>query len=319
MLQTGGHKVFLGGNIGVPPLDLLRQGINSEDYVVLELANFQLIDLQHSPHIAVCLLVEPEHLDWHTDVDEYYEAKTHLFRHQTSEDIAIYYAENDNSKRIASTGPGKLIPYFEQPGAAVAGNHITIDGRPIIRLSELKLIGKHNYQNVCAAVTAVWQVMPDLEPITETLREFSGLAFRLELIRKVNDISYFDDSFGSAPTATIAAIEAIEGNKVLIIGGKDRGLDLTELAETIQRNQENITKVILIGQSRERIGQELNKAGFSNYDLCESKEMTKIVELAASIANPNDSVILSPGFPSFDMFKNFEDRGVQFNEAVNSL
>jgi UDP-N-acetylmuramoylalanine--D-glutamate ligase len=319
LLEELGFTVHLGGNIGIPPLDLLKNNISEDDWVVLELANFQLIDLKHSPNIGLCLMVEPEHLDWHTDVDEYYDAKTNMFRSQTVHDLAIYYAANDNSKRIASTGGAKTIPYYAAPGAVVAGDHIAIDGQPIIRVKELQLLGKHNYQNVCAAVTAVWQIQPDAHTFTKVLREFKGLPFRLEFRQKVNDVSYYDDSFASAPPATIAAIEAIRSHKVLIVGGKDRGLDLNELASVIKDHESFIRGVVLIGESAKRVAEALDTAQFNNYSISEDKDMLAIVRSASKLAQAGDSVVLSPGFPSFDMFKDFEDRGNQFNEAVGSL
>lgn len=320
MLETCGFRVHLGGNIGVPPLDLLSEEIKAEDWVVLELSSFQLIDLKQSPFIAVCLIIDPEHLDWHQDVDEYYRAKTELFRHQSSKDIAIYYAKSDNSKRIASTSGGKLLPYYEVPGALVAGNHITIDGIPIIRLGELKLLGKHNWQNICAAITVVWQIDQDSEAMARVLRDFSGLPFRIELIKQVNGIKYYDDSFASAPTSTIAAIEAIRSPKVLILGGKDRGLNLDNLAYVLKEHDKDIIKVLAIGEAANRIVYELDKNNYGNVEVIKSPTtMKEIVKRASELAKDGDSVILSPGFPSFDMFKDFEDRGVQFNEAVNSL
>ncbi|HEY4963797.1 MAG TPA: UDP-N-acetylmuramoyl-L-alanine--D-glutamate ligase [Candidatus Saccharimonadales bacterium] len=319
MLEANGKRVHLGGNIGVPPLDLLDSDITEQDWVVLELANFQLIDLKYSPHISLCLMVEPEHLDWHIDVDEYYEAKTLLFRTQSPKDIAVYFADNENSVRIAFTGAAKKIPYFKAPGAMVAGNHIVIDGEPVIRLSELKMIGRHNYQNACAAVTAVWQICPDVGPIAQVLRDFSGLPFRLEFRQQVDDISFFNDSYASAPAATIAAISAIKSPKVLIIGGKDRGLDLNDLVEAIIENQETIKDIVLIGESANRVSEELTNASYDNFTVNESTDIKDIVIQAKSMATAGDSVVLSPGFPSFDMFKNFEDRGLKFNDAVSSL
>ncbi len=318
LLEANGFRVHLGGNIGIPPLDLLREQIKAEDYVVLELANFQLIDLKYSPHIGVCLLVEPEHLDWHSDLDEYYRAKTQLFRYQTSEDIAIYYSLNENSKRIASTGGAKLIPYFKPPGALVAGNHITIDGIPVIRISEIKLIGSHNLQNICAALTVLWQIRPNPETAATVLREFSGLPFRIEFRKEVRGVKYYNDSFSSAPTATIAVIDAIKGPKILIIGGKDRGLDLYPLISKIKESQ-SIKKVLLIGEAKDRIKTEMEKNKFSNFEIINENNMDDIVKKISSMVDNGDNVILSPGFPSFDMFKNFEDRGIKFNEAVENL
>ncbi len=319
ILEASGARVHLGGNIGIPPLDLLREDIKEEDWVVLELANFQLIDLKTSPKIAVCLIIEPEHLDWHRDVDEYYNSKTELFRHQGNEDIAIYYGPNINSKRIASTSPGKMIPYYEPPGAMVAGSHIAIDGIPVIRLGELKLLGQHNWQNVCAAVTVVWQINQDVEAISSVLRDFSGLPYRLEFIREVNGVKYYNDSFASAPTATVAAVEAITTPKVLIVGGKDRGINLDGLVSAFKNHMEDIRKILVIGEAAERIKTDLDRASFNNVEVINSKRMKDIVGRTTQLAHKGDSVVLSPGFPSFDMFKNFEDRGQKFNEAVNSL
>ena len=319
MLQAMNKRVHLGGNFGVPPLDLLRENIGPDDYVVLELANFQLIDLKYSPHLGVCLLFEPEHLDWHTDVNEYFIAKTNLFKNQKSQDIAIYYALNENSKRIASTGAGRLIPYYKSPGAFVAGNHIVMDGLPIIALSEIKLLGKHNWQNICAAITAVWQIEKDTSAIASVLREFGGLPFRIEFRKEINGVKYYNDSFSTAPTATIAAINAIVGEKLLIIGGHDRGLDLSTFANEIKKKEAEIKKVIIIGESRNRMAENLDKVHFSNYLINDSPNLTEIVFKASEIAKSGDSVIFSPGFASFDMFKNFEDRGNKFNQALLSL
>ncbi len=319
ILEDMGHKVHLGGNIGIPPLDLLKAGIKEDDWVVLELANFQLIDLKYSPHIAICLIVEPEHLDWHKDLKEYYGSKAELFKHQSKKDIAIFYSDRATSREIAANSPGRLIPYFKTPGALVSGNHIVIDGKPIIRTSELKLLGEHNWQNICAAVTAVWQIDRNIESISHTLSRFSGLPFRIELRKEVKGISYYNDSFSSAPTAAIAAIDTIKEPKVLILGGKDRGIDLCDLIDKIEENSKTIRKIILIGEAKGRIEENLKEKGFSNYIVSDAKSMKEIVALATDNAKSGDSVVLSPGFPSFDMFKNFEDRGIKFNQEVEKL
>ncbi|HEY1645333.1 MAG TPA: cyanophycin synthetase, partial [Candidatus Saccharimonadales bacterium] len=210
-------------------------------------------------------------------------------------------------------------PYGEAPGAIVAGSHVTIDGIPIIRINELKLPGKHNWQNICAAVTAVWQISKEPEIIGSVLREFTSLPFRIEQIRSLNGTTYYDDSFASNPAATIAAIEAVAGSKILILGGKDRGLDLSDLIEALDKNSDDIRKVFLIGQAADRLADELKSSKFTNFEVFKSLTMLDIVRAASEMSQDGDSVILSPGFPSFDMFKNFEDRGLQFNEAVNSL
>ncbi len=319
MLEADGRRVHLGGNIGTPPLDLLKAGIEPEDWVVLELANFQLIDLKYSPPIAVCLMVVPEHLDWHGDEDEYFGAKSQLFRHQAPDGIAVYYAADPTSERIASASPGTKIPYLASPGAVVDNSSISIDGQTICRTNELKLLGRHNWQNACAAVTAVWQVTHNAEALRSVLTSFSGLPYRIEFRREQGGVRYYNDSFAATPHAPVAAIEAIPGKKVVIIGGFDRGLDLNDLAAALHRLQHQIRRVLLVGASAARTAVALKQHGFTNITLSNTDKMDTIVAEATGMAEEGDAVVLSPGFPSFDMFKNFEDRGRQFNEAVDKL
>lgn len=320
MLEAMGKRVHLGGNIGVPPLTMLKEDIKPDDWVVLELANFQLIDLKYSPHIAICLMVEPEHQDWHSGVDEYIEAKRQLFKRQAEGDLSIYYADNNYSRSIAQVSPGLILPYMAKPGAVVtAKGRFMIDGQEICRTSDVRLRGKHNWQNICAAITAAWQIEQNAEALYKAISGFAGLPHRLELVREVEGVHYFNDSFASAPAATEAAIDAIEGQKVLIIGGHDRGLDLTELARCIAAHQTELRRVVIIGASARRIEQALEAHAFRNYDLLKTTEICEIVEHARDCAEQGDSVVFSPGFPSFDMFKNFEDRGQQYKDCVNAL
>lgn len=319
MLEASGKKVHLGGNIGIPPLDMLKDNIQPKDWVVLELANFQLIDLKTSPHIAVCLMIEHEHLDWHEDFEEYVTAKQQLFMNQSNQDTAIYYADNEDSLSVADASEGTLIPYFGEPGALVQSGVIRIGEQEICKTSELKLLGKHNWQNVCAAVTAVWQVTQEVEAIRSVLTSFGGLPFRIELRAEKNGINYYNDSYAVAPAATNAAINSVEGMKTIIIGGYERGSDLTELLGNLNEKQQEIRKILLVGASANRVAKALKDGGFSNFVVSEATDMDAIVREATSLSQPGDAVVLSPGFASFDMFKNFEERGNKFNEAVSQL
>lgn len=319
MLQAVGKRVHLGGNIGVPPLDLLKKEILPTDYVVLELSSFQLIDLKQSPHIAVCLMVVAEHLDWHTDMQEYLSSKQQLFAHQLPDDITVYYADNDNSQVIASAGQGMKIPYMTAPGAIIENNIISIDGQAISRTEEIKLRGEHNWQNVCAAITAVWQISQDAAAMHSVITSFSGLPYRIEYRATKNGISYYNDSFASSLAAPLAALQAIPEPKVIIIGGFDRGLDVTELAAGIHEHQDSIRAVLLVGATGPKMQKALQELGMPNLALSSAKNMTEIVKQASALAQKGDAVVLSPGFASFDMFKNFEDRGQQFNAAVEAL
>ena len=320
MLEAAGHTVHLGGNIGIPPLDMLKNNIKPEDWVVLELANFQLIDLQYSPHIAVVLMVVAEHLNWHTDMEEYREAKSQLFVHQLTTDIAVYYADNKFSEWVADASPGQKIPFFAPPGAIVENGAISIDGQALCLTDELKLLGEHNWQNACAAVTAVWQVTQDIAALRSVLTSFSGLEHRIELVREVNGVRYYNDSFATGLHATQAAIDAIPGKKVMILGGFERNLDIDHFGVFVKEREDTFRNLLLIGESAERLAGVLQKAGFTNYTLNTSAQtMPDIVSAATSLAKDGDAVVLSPGFASFDMFKNFEERGLQYKTAVNDL
>lgn len=316
MIEVSGKHVFLGGNIGRSPLEFIGD-IQPDNWVVLELSSFQLCDLKHSPHIAVCLMVVPEHLNWHTDMDDYIAAKSNLFARQTASDIAIYYAKNETSRQIASTGEGQKIPYYEMPGAIAENDTITIDGQAICKTSELKLLGGHNWQNACAAVTAVWQAgIRDTDAIKSVLTSFSGLEHRLEFVREVDGVRYYDDSFGTTPETAVVAIRAFEGPKVVILGGSDKGVPYDELATAVKTG--NIRHALLIGDQAARIQAALETAGFHEFS-AGGGTMDEIVKNARGIAKPGDTVLLSTGCASFGLFKDYKDRARQFVKAVRSL
>jgi len=316
MLQAAGKKVHLGGNIGTPILDLLP-AVGAEDWVVWELANFQLKPASYSPRIGVCLMIVPEHMDWHPDMDDYVEAKGNLFRHQKSDDIAIYFAENEYSTKIAGYSPGKKIPYFKEPGAYVRDDgKIVIDDTEIIDKSEIKLLGEHNLQNICAAVTAYWQVSNDVEAARQVLSEFTGLEHRLEFVRELDGVKYYDDSFGTTPETAIVAIKAFGQPKVMILGGSDKGADFDQMAMAVKES--NVRHAIVIGQIADKITSSLDKAGFNDYSTGLTK-MDDIVAKSKELAKSGDVVLLSAGAASFGLFKDYKDRGDQFKQAVKAL
>ncbi len=316
ILEAAGYKVHLGGNIGTPPLKMLKDNIQPDDWVVLELANFQLIDLKSSPKIAVCLMVVPEHLDWHTDMDEYIKAKKQLFKWQKSDDVAIYYSENSVSKDIAKESGGDLIPYYQPPGAYIKDDSIMISNQVICRTDELKLLGKHNWQNVCAAVTAVWQIVQDADACRQVLTSFTGLEHRLELVREVRSVKYYDDSFGTTPETAIVAMEAIKQPKIMILGGSDKGADFGELASAVKKS--NVKHVLTIGNTAIKIQQALRSIGYHDFS-DGGNNMEEIVNKAQALTEEGDVVLLSTGCASFGMFKNYKDRAEKFIQAVAEL
>lgn len=316
MLEAAGKRVHLGGNIGVAALSLLKNDITPDDWVVLELSSFQLIDIQYAPHIACCLMIAPEHLDWHDDVAEYYTAKQQLFAHQAQGDIAVYYGADQQSARIASASNGSVTPYYEAPGAQVLDGDFTIDGTVIAPVTDTRLLGEHNWQNVCAALTVAWQVTQNVLALRSAMQAFTSLEHRLELVRDYGDVQYYDDSFGTTPETAIVAVRAFERPKVLILGGSDKGANYGALAQAV--TMANVRQVLLIGDQAEKLQVALEAAGF--YDLCPGgNTMTAIVNKAQAVAQPGDVVLLSTGCASFGMFNNYKDRGDQFKQAVRAL
>lgn len=319
MLIAAGKTAHLGGNIGTPILDILPK-IKENDWLVWELANFQLKPARHSPHIGVCLMITKEHLDWHPDFEDYIDAKANLFRYQSQEDIAIYFADNEYSCRIAGNSPGNKIPYFDSPGGRISADGKIVVGKEeteIIDKREIKLLGEHNLQNVCAAVTAVWQVSQDVEPMRKVLSAFSGLIHRLEFVRELGGIKYYDDSFGTTPDTVIVALKAIIQPAVLILGGHDKGLDYTELIKEIT-SRDRVRHVITIGQIGPKLAQMLRDKHFDRI----TEDLTTMPEIVAEahrVAQPGDAVLLSCGTSSFGMFKDYKDRGDQFKQAVLAL
>ncbi len=315
MLEAAGKDVQLGGNIGLPPLTFLPE-LTPDSWVVLELSSFQLIDLKTSPPIAVCLMVVPEHLNWHPDINEYTEAKSQLFAHQSRGDMAIYFADNETARLIAAAGLGQKIPYYASPGATIDNGCISISSQVICRTDELKLLGQHNWQNACAAVTAVWQITQDVEALRSVLTSFSGLPHRLEFVRELDGVSYYDDSFGTAPETTIVAIQAFVQPKIVILGGSDKGATYDELARALVSG--NVRTALLIGEQAPRVQAALEQAGFRTF-APGGHSMPEIVASARAAAQPGDVVLLSTACASFDMFANYKVRGEQFKQAVQAL
>ncbi|HEY5550134.1 MAG TPA: UDP-N-acetylmuramoyl-L-alanine--D-glutamate ligase [Candidatus Saccharimonadales bacterium] len=318
MLEAEGQKAHLGGNIGKSPLDFVRE-VQPDDWVVLELSSFQLYKLDHSPHIAVSLMITEEHMDWHKDTQEYLEAKANLFKHQKPEDIAIYFANDENSKKLADYSPGKKVPYFEKPGAFIRHDGMIVigdDEQEIINKSEVKLLGEHNLQNICAALTAVFEAPCALDKAKTVLSSFSGLEHRLELVRSLQGVKFYDDSFATTPDAAIVALKSFKEPKVVILGGSDKGLPFEQLSYEVTKS--NVRHAIVIGATSDKITALLKERGFNQITMG-LKKMPEIVEAARKLAQPGDVVLLSTGCASFGLFKDYKDRGNQFKQAVLAL
>jgi len=314
-------NVFLAGNIGTPALEILPK-LNKNSTVILELSSFQLTDLKYSPHIAVVLMVTSEHLDWHKNLAEYRQAKESIVKFQTSRDFAVINQDFEASKRLVKLTKAKI--YFfstldETNGVFLENGEVisSIHGREeIIKNSKILLAGKHNLQNVCAATLVSKILNISNQSISNALSTFKGLKHRLQLVKEVQGVKYYNDSYSTIPETTIAAIEALPGPKILILGGSSKKSDFTALADHIVSDIK-IKAIILIGKEAHKIKKSLLLAGGFRGKLIENlTDMKDIVKSAQSTAQRGDSVILSPACASFDMFANYEDRGQQFTDGV---
>lgn len=331
ILRAAGKTVHLVGNIGVPALDALA-GITNKDVVVYELSSFQLWDAERSPHIAVVLMIEPDHLDVHADMDEYVKAKANIRLHQGCVDKCLYHPTNEYSRRIAMTPTdtyqdeycdgGQDAQYrfgiADEGQVYVRDDLFMQDDRVVASTDALRLAGEHNRENACAAISAVLAYGGvNREAIEKGLSDFNGLPHRLKFVREVNGVGYYDDSIATTPGSAIAAMHAFMQPKVLILGGSSKGADFTALATVAA--QASVKAAVLIGDEADKIEAVLKTAGVRCFNLGNSAVMSEVVAAASQQAAPGDVVILSPSCASFGMFKNYSDRGDQFIDAVNEL
>lgn len=321
ILEAAGKTVHLVGNIGTSALEALP-AIKPDDIVVFELSSFQLWDIQKSPHIAVVLMIEPDHLNVHKDMDDYVKAKANIRAHQLDDDICIYHPTNSLSANIAhSTEQGAAMRYGISEDGAVyeSQGYFCQREHNICSTDALQLLGRHNIENACAAISAVKSYQIDDAAIEKGLRSFKGLPHRLEFVRTIQGVDYFNDSFSSAPGATIAAVSSFDKPEILILGGTDKGADFSPLvSELAGRN--NLKRILLIGEIRHKLQGLLVEAGIADkVRLLDSQTMREVVATAQQEAQEGDVVLLSPACASFDMFRDFYDRGDQFRSLVTEL
>lgn len=324
--EQGTPNIYLAGNIGNEVLGLLDE-IKSDDIVVLELSNFQLADLDKSPHIAVVTNLGIDHLDYHESVVEYHAAKESILRFQGKNDVAILnlnsmfavdFIEKIDSKIEFFSGneSDKSEAFVRVNDQNLNEAVVRTDGglEKICDETEIKLLGRHNLENIAAATLAALACGSSLPVIRETVSGFTGLPYRLEFVAKINDVTYINDSFATNPGPTMAAINSFSQNKILILGGSSKGADFSEMAEIIATS--NVSAVLLIGVEGEVIGKALEDKGYRGKMLSGFADLDEVVTKAINLAEPKDVVIFSPACASFDMFKNYKDRGEKFKEAV---
>lgn len=325
MLKKQGFDAYLGGNIGVPPLEFLDK-LNVHSKVVLELSSFQLIDLDKSPNVAVLLMTTSEHLDYHKSHEEYINAKRNILRFQKEEDFAVINKDYLVSREsdVETNGQVYYVTAVDeaQRGCFVKENAIFIRDKnleeKVINTKDILIPGVHNYENACAASMAAYLTGVSVSNISYVLKTFKGLEHRLELVSTINGVKYYDDSFSTIPETAIAAINSFENPEILILGGSSKNSDFSDLGKVIE-SAKNIKAIIGIGAEWEKIKEKLTNLNTEILILEGAKDMQTIVAAATKLAISGDVVLLSPACASFDMFENYKDRGNQFKKEVLAL
>ena len=319
LLEAAGHKVHLGGNIGKP---LLAEAgsIAPEDYAVVELSSFQLMTMKRSADIAVVTNIEPNHLDYHTDMAEYTLAKKNIYAFQSADDLLVLNSDNAVTAAAAVEAKGKVRMFSRRctvaEGCWFDGEAIFFNGREIVKRKDIKLPGLHNVENYMAAFAAVIHIVGD-DVCRKVAAEFGGVEHRIELVREKDGVRYYNDSIASSPSRSIAGLKSFDEKVILIAGGYDKNIPYDVLGPVIC---ERVKKLVLVGATAPKI-----KAAVLDCDNAEKPAMheyddfEEAIRGAAAIAEAGDVVIMSPASASFDLFKNFMERGERFREIVNSL
>ena len=320
MLREAGFQTHLGGNIGMPLLPKVEE-IRAEDYVVLELSSFQLQTLKKSPHIAVVTNISPNHLDYHKDYQEYIDAKKNILKYQTPEDTAVLNLDNQITNRFIKDVKGKAVTFSGKKITSdiyFDGNDIYFGGKKVLSAGDIQIPGRHNVENYMAAIGAVNTLVPE-EVIRIVAKTFGGVEHRIELVRELDGVRYYNSSIDSSPNRTINTLQVFTEPVVLIAGGKDKGIPYDGIGKHIL---ERVKTLILIGATSQAIfddvQKEMDKTGKKVPVFFETDYETA-VSRARDSAEPGDVVLLSNASTSFDMFRNFEERGNLFKELVNSL
>ena len=325
ILKKAGYNTFLGGNIGTPLFTKLPD-MTPEDILVLELSSFQLMGMEISPDIAVITNITPNHLNIHKDYEEYIEAKKNIFKYQSEKGILVLNYDNEITKSCEKEANGKVI-FFSSKNKLDDGYIVDEDvikecedkiRKHILNVEDVILRGNHNYQNIATAIAATSSLV-DIDTTIEAIKEFKPVEHRIEFIRELNGVKWYNDSASSSPSRTLSGINAFKEDIILIAGGYDKNLDYTPLAKPIIKK---VKSLILIGQTSGKIFDavklELEKENKElDIHMCESLEET--IKLAKKVAKPGQVVLFSPASASFDMFRNFADRGNQFKELVKKI
>ncbi|MCX6810648.1 MAG: UDP-N-acetylmuramoyl-L-alanine--D-glutamate ligase [Candidatus Berkelbacteria bacterium] len=321
--NTPSAKVYLVGNIGVPSFDIIEE-VKIDDFVVFELSSFQLQDMEMSPHIAVVVNLADDHLDYHQTIEEYRATKQNILKYQNKNDFAIINWDYPESRKLDKFGAAKKY-YFSSKEKVVGayvnqgGDVFLTNGREekVCNQRELKLIGRHNLENIASAAIVGHVLGIKTGEISKAVKDFDGLPHRLEFIRQVDGVKFYNDSFSTNPTPTIAAIKSFSTPITIILGGSEKGADFSQLAEVIKSS--SVKNIIVIGIEGPRIRQAIIDTKAKVNIINGGKSIDEIVNIAMKNTQNGGVVLFSPACASFDMFKNYKDRGEKFINAVNQL
>jgi UDP-N-acetylmuramoylalanine--D-glutamate ligase len=318
MFTAAGRDVYVGGNIGRPLLGKV-ESMTERSWVVMELSSFQLEPLQVSPHVALITNVTPNHLDRHPSMEAYWAAKGQILAHQSASDWAILNADDAWSQRYVPRG--RTLRFSLEgvvDGAYLASDdqQVMLLGEPLIATAEIPLRGRHNVANVLAAVAAAHAAGIAREAMQAAIRSFHGVAHRLQTIGERRGVTWVDDSIATAPERSIAALRAYHEPLVLIAGGRDKHLPMREWAELIAQRTHH---VVLLGEMSDLVQEAIGSVNPSYATISRAHSMDEAVSQAAQVAEAGDVVLLSPGGTSYDMYRDFEERGRDFRRAVEAL
>ncbi len=327
ILNDSGHNCLLGGNIGTPLLDRIEE-ITDKDFVVLELSSFQLQTVKKSPNISVITNISPNHLDIHKSYEEYIDAKKNIFINQTKDDTTVLNFDNPETKDFSNLVKSNCV-FFSRlhdldKGFYVKENIIVFsDGTTeinILDVDDIKIPGAHNVENYLAAIATVYP-FANIESIRSVAATFNGVEHRLELVRELEGIKFYNSSIDSSPNRTIAALSTFNKKVILLAGGKDKNIPYDKIGQVIAQK---VKCLILIGPTGPLIEKALKDAIAKTGEgrdikilYCDTYE--QLVNTAYKNAESADIILLSPASTSFDMFKNFEERGNKFKQLVNEL
>ncbi len=320
LLRAAGKTVHLGGNIGRPLLPDIDK-VQETDVAVVEISSFQLTMMTQSPHVAVVTNVAPNHLDWHTDMREYIDAKKNLVAFQTAADRAVLNADNEITASFADAAAGECLRFSRrnpQEGAWLDEKDmlcVTKDGvtTPIVAAKDIRLPGVHNAENYLAAFAAVWGDVP-VDVMVRFAKEFGGVAHRCELVRERHGVKWYNDSIGTSPSRTIAGLKAFDRKVILIAGGYDKHIPYEPLGPVAM---ETVKLAILMGATADAIEAAIRACG--ELPIARVGSMEEAVETAARLSGEGDIVFMSPASASFDLYRNFEERGEHFRRCVQAL